>query len=301
MRCSRLLALTMLLGVTLVPMASGRAAEDEHAADRAAIAKAAEAFVASFQKEDATALANFWVEDGDYVDPDGLALSGRKAIADDFAQMFKDIDGQTLRVEIHSIRFPAPDTAIEDGVTSVFTADGSLPIRMRYTNVMVKRDGQWRLASVRETPYTPPSNYEYLRPLEWLIGDWIQETKDGHINRVVFEWAPERNFIIATRMVGVNGAVLDNGHQRIGWDAASKHLRSWTFEPDGGFAEGAWIKEGDKWVNRVSSVTRTGSLMVSTMVVTRVDADTITCEAKEQVLDGKPVPDAPLITMKRAR
>jgi hypothetical protein len=101
--------------------------------------------------------------------------------------------------------------------------------------------------------------------------------------------------------VGVKGELLDNGHQRIGWDAASKQLRSWTFESDGGYAEGAWIPDGEKWVNRVSAVTRTGSLMTSTTVVTRVDADTLTWQSKEQVMDGKSLPDSPVVTMKRAK
>lgn len=296
---TRRIILAVVFAVGLATQA--RAADDAAAAEQAAITKTAEAFVAAFEKGDAPALAAFWTPDGDYIDSHGRAIKGREAIAADFAQMFKDVKGLKLRIEVTSVRLPTPDTAIEDGVTSVIMPDNSPPVRARYTNTLVKQDGKWLLASVRESHYTPPNNAEYLRPLEWLIGDWMQDTKEAHAARVLIEWTPDRNFIIASREVGVGNILLDNGHQRIGWDPASKQLRSWTFESDGGFAEGAWMPDGEKWTNRVSAVLRNGSLMTSTTVVTRVDADTLTWQSKEQVMDGKALPDSPIVTMKRAK
>ena len=290
-----LLAIAISLGLTT------QAAAADDAAERAAITKTAEAFVAAFAKGDAPALAAFWTPDGDYIDAEGRAIRGREAIEKDFAQQFKEVKGLTLRIEVHAVRFPNPDIAIEDGVTSVIPPDKSPPVRTRYSNTFVKQDGKWLLASVRESAYTPPNNAEQLRPLEWLIGEWAQDTKEPQASRVIIEWGPDQNFIIASRLVGVQGELLDNGHQRIGWDAASKQLRSWTFESDGGFAEGAWIPDGEKWVNRVSAVTRTGSLMTSTTVVTRVDPDTLTFQSKEQVIGGKSIPDSPVVTMKRVK
>jgi uncharacterized protein (TIGR02246 family) len=261
----------------------------------------AQAFVDAFQKGDAQALANFWTTDGDYIDLNGRVLTGRKPIAEDFTRLFAENKGLALRIEVASRRFPTPDTAIEDGVTSVLAPDGSLPSRARYTNVLVKKDGQWLLASVRESPYVPPNNYQVLQPLEWIVGEWVEDTTEARVGRIRFDWSPDQNYIIGAHAVGVKDALLDDGSQRIGWDPAAKIIRAWQFESDGGFGEGTWKKESDQWVIRMSSVLRSGSLMTSMTVVTRVDPDTITWQMKDQQLDGKPVADSPLVKMKRAK
>lgn len=293
------LAFALAAGLT---SGGAAAAGDADAAQRAAITKTAEAFVEAFQKGDANALAAFWTPDGDYVDMAGRVVKGREAIAKDFAELFAENKSLRLRIEMTSLRFPTPDTAIEDGATSVMSPDGGLPNRAHYTNFFVKKDGKWLLTSVRERPYTPPSAYEHLRPLEWVIGEWAQEAEDGQAARVLFEWTPDQNFIIASRAVTVGDEVLDNGMQRIGWDAANKLIRSWSFEADGGYGEGAWAKQADNtWVNSVSSVLASGSLMTATTIVTRVDPDTITVQSVRQEMDGKPVPDTSVITMKRVR
>lgn len=291
--CSFAVAFALLGGMAL-------RTDDPNAGLRAEITKTAEGFVAAFQKGDANAVAACWTPDGDYMDLNGRLLKGREAIAADFAELFAENKGLTVRIEVLSVQFPTPDTAIEDGVTSVMAPTGGLPNRAHYTNTFVKRDGKWLLSSVRESPYVPPSNYEHLRPLEWAIGEWSEDVKEGHAGRVVFEWAMEQNFIIATREVAVDDALLFNGTERIGWDPAAKLIRSWSFEADGGFGEGTWAKDGKSgWTVRTSAVLRTGSLITATNVVTRVDADTITWQAKDRRLDGNALTDTPVITMKR--
>jgi uncharacterized protein (TIGR02246 family) len=294
---------SMLMVVLALAIAVVRAATDPAAdASQAAIAKTAEAFVAAFQKGDANALAAFWTPDGDYADLSGRVLKGRKAITDDFAALFADNKGLKLRIEVASVRFPTPDTAIEDGVTSVLPPDGELPSRARFTNFLVKKDGAWLIASVRESAYIAPNNYEHLRPLEWAIGEWIEDTKEAHVGRVAFDWSPDQNFIIGMRAVGIKDFLLDNGSQRIGWDPAAKLIHSWSFESDGGFGQGAWKKESDtKWNITMSSVLRSGSLMTATTIVTRIDADTMTWQTTKQQLDGKALPDSPVVKMKRVK
>jgi len=296
MRCAIGCALTALLGVG----AMARPADGE-TADRAAITKAAEAFVQAFQKGDATAVAACWTSDGDLVDASGRVLKGRAAIGAEFAQLFADQKGLTVRIEVGAVSFPTPDTAVEDGVSSVMPADGGAPSRARYTNHHVKKDGKWLLASVRETEYVPAGNYAHLRPLEWTIGEWVDASAQEHAARVMFEWTADGNFIIASRAVDVKGVLLEHGSERIGWDPAAKQIRSWSFASDGGFGESAWTREQDTWHIRSSSVLQSGGLMTATNSVTRVDADTITWQAKDQQLNGKAVPDSPVITMKRLK
>jgi uncharacterized protein (TIGR02246 family) len=291
--CCSLLALALASGAAVPSRAPAPP-------DQAEITKAAETFVEAFHKGDAKAVAACWTPDGDYTDLSGRRISGREAIEADFAHLFSENKNMKVRIEVGSVRFPTPDTAIEDGVTSVMAADGGLPNRARYSNFLVKRDGTWLLESVRESPYVPPNNYEHLRQFDWVIGEWAQDVKEGHAGRVVFEWTPDENFIIASRAVAVNDALLFNGSERIGWDPAAKTVRSWSFEADGGFSEGSWSHDGDnKWTIRVSAVLANGSLMTSRTVITRPDPDTVTWQSTEQRLDGKAIADTPVLTMKR--
>jgi uncharacterized protein (TIGR02246 family) len=296
--------ISSLLPLTLVfAMGSGtsaaRAAES-NPQEEAAITKTAEAFVEAFQKGDAKAVAAFWMPDGDYVDPTGRVLVGRPAIEKDFEKLFAENKGLKLRIEVASLKFPTPDTAVEDGTTGVLASDGTIPSRARYTNVFTKKNGQWLLASVREAPYVPPSNYTNLRELEWVIGEWVDDNPGGELARVSFAWSPDQNFIVSTRTVETNDGTLDRGTQWIGWDPVNKQIRSWNFEADGGFGEGVWTKDGDNWIVKTSSVVADGSKVTATNVVSPINVDTISVQSKDQTVDGKAIPDTTETKMKRA-
>ena len=191
--------------------------------------KNAQAFVEAFEKGDAKAVAAFWAEDGDYVDLTGRRLQGRPAIEDAFKDYFAGNKGVKLRIDVNSVRLVTPDTAIEDGVTSVTSPDGGPPNQARYTNVHVKKDGQWVLQSVRESPYTPPGNYEHLRGLEWAVGEWVDEGDGPEIDHATFEWSPDGNFLISTQDVTVKDTLVSRSTEWIGWDPATSQIRSWSF------------------------------------------------------------------------
>jgi uncharacterized protein (TIGR02246 family) len=165
----------LFLSAALASFCTFNTRADEPRADQAALIKNAQAFADAFAKGDAKAVAAFWAEDGDYVDLNGRRLQGRPAIENAFKDFFTENKGLKLRIDVNSVRFVTPETAIEDGTTSVIPSDGAPPIQSRYSNVHVKKDGQWVLLSVREAPYTPPGNYEHLRGLEWAIGEWVDE------------------------------------------------------------------------------------------------------------------------------
>src|SRR5260370_17493602 len=107
----------------------------------AEITKTAETFVEAFHKGDAKAVAALWTPDGDFINENSRVLKGRQAIEDSFAQLFAANKGLKVRIDIASVRFPAPDLAIEDGTSTAVAPDGSTPSRARYTNVLIKKDG----------------------------------------------------------------------------------------------------------------------------------------------------------------
>ena len=179
--------------------------------EEAALKKNAEAFVAAFDKGDAKAVAAFWTADGDYVDETGRHMKGREEIEKAFAEFFSENKGLKVQIHTESLHFVTPDVAVEDGITSVSEPDGGPPSRARYTVVHVKKDGEWRLSSVRDTPYAPPSNYEHLKELEWAIGDWADEGENGKVARVSFEWSEGQNYILGTFAASFKNIEVSSG------------------------------------------------------------------------------------------
>ena len=86
-------------------------------------AKAIAALVASFTKAfnagDAAAAAATYAEDALVVDEQGERTEGRAAIRDQLAASFADNPGSTIAIEVDALRFLGPDTAIEEGRTTI--------------------------------------------------------------------------------------------------------------------------------------------------------------------------------------
>ena len=291
--------LAMTLSLTARPALAEQPKNDPK--EEAALLKSAEAFVSAFHRGDAKALAAFWTTDGDYTDQTGRNLKGRAAIEKVFEAFFAENTGLKLRIDIDSLRFVTPDVAIEDGLTSVIPPDGGPPSRARYTIVHVKKDGKWLLSSVRDAPFAPPTNHEHLSGLEWAIGDWATEADKGEVARVAFSWSESQNFIVSSFTTTFKNISIGGGTQWIGWDPLAKQVRSWTFETNGGYGEGAWTRDGNRWVIKSTAVLRDGKKLAATNIITYIDADTMSWQAKDRTEDGKPLPDVKEIKMKRVK
>ena len=91
------------------------------------------------------------------------------------------------------------------------------------------------------------------------------------------------------------------GTQWIGWDPIDKQIRSWSFYSGGGFSEGVWTKDGDRWTIKTTAKTGDGRKVTTTNVLTRVDADHLTWQATKVTVDGKSVPDGAVVKLKRVK
>jgi uncharacterized protein (TIGR02246 family) len=293
--------MSTLLGLVLL-VGSGTGADDKaNAAEEKALKKRAEDFIAAFNKGDAKALAEFWTPDGDYVDEAGHALNGRKAIQEAFEKQFASAKGAKLRINPTSLRFVKPDLAIEDGTTEILYGDDAPPTGARYTAVHVKQDGQWLLASVRDAVLVPPSSHDYLRDLDFLTGDWVDEAQKGEAAKASYSWAENDNFLVSTFAVTLKDVAVGGGTQWIGWDGAAKGIRSWSFDSNGGITEGTWSKDGDKWLVKATATLRDGKKVMATNVITKVDADHFTWQSTQRSVDGNKLPDTEVVKMKRAK
>ncbi len=297
----KLLCLTPVVGLAVLVVSWAWAGDKGDGKGEEALKKRAEAFAASFEKGDAKALAGFWTADGDYIDQAGHKLKGREAIEKAFEKQFAVAKGAKVIIRTESLRFVKDDLAIEDGTTELVYAGDAPPTTARYTAIHVKQDGEWYLASVRDAIYVPPSNHDNLRELAWLEGDWVDEAEKGELTKASYSWAENDNFLVSSFATTLKDVPVGGGTQWIGWDGAAKHIRSWSFNSNGGFAEGAWSRDGDKWTIKVSATPRDGKKASATVLITKVDGDHLKWQSTKRMIDGEAAPDSAVIKMKRAQ
>jgi len=269
-----------------------------NSADEKAIRSAVAAFTEAFQKGDAKAIASLFTEDGEAVDADGGTIQGRAAIAEHYAARFSVSPGDKMETTVESIKFLAPGVARETGVTQHTPSGGDSPTTRRYTAIHVKQGGNWLLASVRELADKELTHRERLKELEWLVGDWVEESADAVVT-TSFAWADNQNFLLRSFDVRVKGKPALTGTQRIGWDPLTKQIKSWVFDSRGGYGEGLWMRSGKQWVIKATGVRPDGRTATATQVLTFVDKDTMRWKSIDRTLGEEIVPEIDEIAIVR--
>ena len=127
----------------------------------------------------------------------------------------------------------------------------------RYTVVYIKNDGQWLQSAVRDEVAHDLTPHDRLKELEWLVGEWINESQDA-IVQTTCKWADDGNFLIREFTMKTHGQPVLSGTQRIGWDPVRGQFKTWIFDTEGGFGEGYWTRNGDQWVIKAEGVRQDG-------------------------------------------
>ncbi len=284
--------------VTSTPPAQGQPAPAKTDSDPA-VAKRAEDFIAAFNKGDAKTCASLWTVEADFVDVTGRRVHGRAALEKMYEKYFAANKGAKLQLIVTGRKQVSPDVLLEDGVSEVTDADGSASAA-RFAAVLVKKDGQWYVDSVRESVAQPPSHAEHFADLEWLIGEWAGEEK-GESAHATYSWAENQNFIVSSFATTVNGAPVTGGTQWIAYDPAAKGIRSWSFYSHGGFGEATWTKSDTNWSIKAAVTTADGKKVTITNVLTKTGPDSATWQATAVTVDGKAVADGPVHKLKRVK
>src|SRR4029077_16231986 len=111
-----------------------------------------------------------------------------------------------------------------------------------------------------ESPVPALTPRDRLSELEWLLGEWEDADKTNDVSvRSQYMWARGGNFLSRSVTVKRAGEVTLEGWQIIGWDPIEERLRSWTFDGGGGFSEGYFTRDGDRWLLRETGVAPDGS------------------------------------------
>jgi uncharacterized protein (TIGR02246 family) len=281
--------------------AAASAQAPDNSPEKAAVIANDKAYEAAYAKADVTALVNFFAEDAEYTADDGRMFKGRAEIEQAIRAGLMANKGSKLAINVDSVRVLGPDAVLEKGSTTVTSKSGEQSGAL-YTAVHVKNDGKWKISTLVETPLPVATAGDHLAELAWLIGEWEDSDKANDLSvRSRYIWARGGNFITRNVTVTRAGETALEGWQVIGWDPIEEQIRSWTFDSEGGFADGRWTREGDRWLLREIGVAPDGSRTTADNTFTKVSADKVSWESNNRTLDGNPQPSIPRIEINRVK
>jgi len=266
----------------------------DRAADEAAVRAHNKAYVEALVSGDLDTVMAFWAPDGDYIDEAGKVTSGKDNIAALFKKALPELKGSKVSGKVLKLKFLSPTIAFEDGTIDTTSPTG-VKDSGRYAAVWSKAGDKWLLSSVRDLPSDvadlPSLAAAQLKDLEWLVGDWVDDEpkKDVTMN---CHWDLNKAFLLMHYEVKREGMEDLKVAVRVGWDAASGKIRSWTFDSQGGFSEAFWMKDGKRWLVGTSGVLPDGGIGESTLIYEFKDANTFVWRATEREGDGQPGADA---------
>ena len=209
------------------------------------------AFAKVYETADAAALAELFLDESMIVDPDGNATRGKAAVAAMYEAAFKENPGLKLESSVQDIRFLTPDLVRVEGKGAAFEH------AWRRSGIHWLHHAAWLAATENgESPRStsmrrPPKRsrpYERLKELEWMVGEWVDESDNakvavercaGPITRVIWS-GPTRSQL--------EGEKPSTGTMFIGWDPQSGQIKSWLFNSEGGHGEGLWTRTERKGV-----------------------------------------------------
>ena len=291
-----------IVGISYVLVSAALAAdtaEKPASPETTAITNQAAKYEKAYNAGDAKALARFFTDDVEYTDENGQLTQGRSDIEDLLKTTFAQNKGAKLDVQVDSVRPLAPDVIEEKGTTTVTSSNGDKQ-SSGYTAIHVKKDDEWLISRLYESPIPDPTAGQQLSELAWMVGTW-KDKGGGAVVETKADWARGNNFLTRTFKVSEGDKVTLEGWQVIGWDPIEKRIRSWIFDSDGGYGQAFWTRDGNRWLLKETRVSADGSESSAEQTLTYIDPDRCTFESVNRTLDGDPQPNIDKIEIDRVK
>ena len=288
--------LSLFLAAFPLHTAQGQSPED---AVTAAVRKTDEKLVAAFNAGKSEELAAMFLPKGEMIDETGTVYQGQQEIKELLNSFFQKFAGAKLALDVESIRLVGP-VAIEEGTRTITSKDGAATSQFRYIAVWAKTDAGWQIASLRNFVDDPePTANDYLQPLAWLVGEWINEGTDAKVE-ISYQWSEDKNFLLGEFRIEAPDKPVRKSSQRIGWDPSIGKIRSWLFDADGGFAEASWtVVDDNEIVIKSTSVNPEGDTATATLTLVPKDKDHYSIVGTERIVGDDREPDFDITVSRR--
>lgn len=222
-----------------------------------AIEANADAFVKAYNAHDAKAVAALFLPEALVYDDDAKSIEGRDSIEATFKAIFEENPKIKIELGISTIDMIGKSLAVEVGLSQTTQSPDLPPDRSRYVVLHVERDGKWQMAVVRDMP-DEPTPHEHLMPLAWLVGEWIDQSREGKV-ATSCRWDESQNFLLQEITVHRAGERVMKVSQRIGWDPQTRRIKAWMFDSEGGFGESVWVPTESGWLIKATGVRADGA------------------------------------------
>jgi uncharacterized protein (TIGR02246 family) len=291
----------VLLAVCCGALLPGKAFAQADLKPEAAIRAAIDSYVDAYNRGDVDAVLSHWADDAEYLLSTGQRVQGRDALRNVFTDALAEETRAAIEVPNSHVRVLSDTVATEEGVARI-VRPGEPAEETSYLAIYVKQGDAWKLTTVRETEVAPTpvsAAAEQLQQLEWLVGEWTDESDSAKVSSSV-RWSGNNAFLVYAFKAEAQGVDALEGTQVIGWDPIRGVIRSWIFDSDGGFGEGEWVKDNDRWVVNVEQTLPDGRIARATNVYTVAEDSKYTWHSFNRSIDGESMPNIDDVTIVRA-
>ena len=266
--------------------------------DEQAVLSNVRAFTDAFNKRDVAATLKLFADDCELIEHDGTTVRGLKELEEELKDIFEVDPKARISTSVDSLRLLTSDVMIETGKTTFFPDGTTLTAETDYEATHVKKGGRWLMTQVRSFNRVVLSAYDKLRELEWLVGDWIDESSDSLVE-ASYRWDANKAFLLQDFSIRVKGQKVLSGTQRIGRDPLSKQLKAWVFDSEGGYAESLWSHVDDAWVIKAKGVRSDGKVVTVTNQLTPLGKDRMSFESVDRLVGEERMPDVSVIVVRK--
>jgi uncharacterized protein (TIGR02246 family) len=282
------------------PPAGAAAPASPTAAAEKSVQETLAAYVATYNEKDAAKLVEFFTPDGTLIDSGNVATRGQEAIAQEFFDAFADRSTYKLEVKVDRVRLITSDVAQAEGEARL-VSPMEATIANQFVVLLARQGAAWKIAEIREYPAPAESvtPYERLKELEWMVGEWVDESEDVQVRSTV-RWGQAKAYLVREYSVQVKGEPATSGLMIIAWDPQTDQIKSWIFNADGGRGEGTWTRATDnQWVVKAQGSTGDGQPTSATQVITLVNKDAIRTSSTDRIVGGELARDLEDVIMVR--
>jgi uncharacterized protein (TIGR02246 family) len=300
-RWATIVAAVMLVGFGYA-VGTGRLGPPAHAdspapgGDEPGIRALGRDFAAAFNKGDARTIAAQWTDAGELFDAEGTPLIGRAAIEQAYADFFKANPRARIEVMVGSIRFPAADLAVEEGMLRQSGMANELPATTFYSATHVRTGGKWQTAVSREWG----AGQDRLEDLAWLIGKWSGGAKDKEVTMTVAR-EDQMPYLRVRLTRQENGKSVPAGSIQIGLEPQSGVIRSWHYDETGAVGQANWYRDGTRWAMDASGALADGSATTAVNLISRQGPDEFTWQSIDRQINDTDLPNTTPILFTRVR
>jgi uncharacterized protein (TIGR02246 family) len=279
--------------------ALGQAPAAEAAAEKS-VRDTIAAYVAAYNQKDAAKLVEFFTADGTLIDSENVATRGRQAIAQDFSEAFDEPSTYTLHAPVERVRLITADVAQAEGIARLLSPKEP-SIAKQFVVLLARKGDAWKIVEIRDYPAPAESvtPYERLKELEWMVGEWVDESDDARVSSSV-RWGQGKAYLVRDYSVQVKGEPETGGLMVIALDPQTDQIKSWIFNADGGRGEGTWTRAADnQWVVKAHGSTGDGRPTSATQLISLVNKDAVKTSSTDRVVGGEIARDIEDIFMVR--